>query len=190
MHALRLSSQVSSHSSAFRTLQLFDLLVPKAIIIITIIIIIFFTHFSTGQPVGCKSEHHSAQHLSTHKQQLCMTSRHITIHRTFPRLKQLGTLCCCAICHTQGFWSQIQGTLALLPCFGINTYLINRLSSTIIASIITATPMIATRQLLGVYTFLKEEHVILRGEQEDEVCVVVVVCRRLCCEQRVIHNSV
>ncbi len=71
--------------------------------------------------------------------------------------------------HSQEFWGRIHRSLALVPSLGHAQYFLSRITSTVLASLITSTPMIADRRLLDVYAFLREEHVFLRRDGEDEV---------------------
>ncbi|KAG2497193.1 hypothetical protein HYH03_004782 [Edaphochlamys debaryana] len=52
-------------------------------------------------------------------------------------------------------------------------YLTTRLSSTVLASLTTGTPLVATRQLLTVYSFLREEHVFVQEDGEGEVDAMI-----------------
>ena len=67
------------------------------------------------------------------------------------------------------FWGKMHNALAIIPAFGSPIYYDSRISSTILASIITSTPLIAEQRLIDTYTFLKSEHVFLRLTGEDEV---------------------
>lgn len=55
----------------------------------------------------------------------------------------------------QDFWSQIYTSYALVPSFGMPVYYESRISSTILASLITCVPIIAEQKLLDTYTFIK-----------------------------------
>ncbi len=55
----------------------------------------------------------------------------------------------------QDFWSQIYTSYALVPSFGMPVYYESRISSTILASLITCVPIIAEQKLMDTYTFLK-----------------------------------
>ncbi|KAG2499815.1 hypothetical protein HYH03_002108 [Edaphochlamys debaryana] len=73
------------------------------------------------------------------------------------------------------FWLTIHTSWALVPAFGTDQYLTSRISSTMLASLTACVPIIASRAILDVYTFLGEEHVFLQGEGEAEVDVMVRV---------------
>lgn len=51
-------------------------------------------------------------------------------------------------------------------------YLIQKMSSTVVSSLMTGVPIIADSQVLGSYTFLKPEHVFLMGPKETEMDVM------------------
>ncbi|GAX79067.1 hypothetical protein CEUSTIGMA_g6507.t1 [Chlamydomonas eustigma] len=70
------------------------------------------------------------------------------------------------------FWGRIYRSFALVPAFGMPVYYESRISSTIIASLITGVPLIAEQRLLDTYTFFTPEHVFLRKEGEDEVAAM------------------
>ncbi|KXZ47353.1 hypothetical protein GPECTOR_36g76 [Gonium pectorale] len=69
------------------------------------------------------------------------------------------------------FWQKVCTSYALIPAFGNNQYLTTRLSSTVLASLTTCVPIIATREFLDAYSFLSEDHVFLQypGEREANV---------------------
>ncbi|GIL64583.1 hypothetical protein Vafri_18474 [Volvox africanus] len=73
------------------------------------------------------------------------------------------------------FWQTIYNSYALVPAFGNNQYLKTRISSTVLASLTTCVPMIATREILDVYTFFKEDHVFVQRPGEREVDVMARV---------------
>eukprot|EP00798_Chlamydomonas_sp_ICE-L_P019961 gene19961-26669_t len=70
------------------------------------------------------------------------------------------------------FWARMHKALALVPAFGMPVYYESRISSTILASLITGTPLIANELMLTTYTFLTEKHVFLRQQGEDEVAAM------------------
>ncbi|KAG2440176.1 hypothetical protein HXX76_004289 [Chlamydomonas incerta] len=72
----------------------------------------------------------------------------------------------------QDFWMLIHRSYALVPAFGMPVYYESRISSTILASLITCVPVIAEQRLLDTYTFLSEEHVFLRQPDEDEAAAM------------------
>ena len=53
----------------------------------------------------------------------------------------------------------------------------SRISSTVIASLVCAVPIIADTALLEAYGFLTEEHVFLRGNNEDEAAAMYRVAQ-------------
>lgn len=55
----------------------------------------------------------------------------------------------------QEFWGTIAHSLALVPAFGRLQYLTSRISSTVIASLTTCTPIIASKAVMYVYSFFK-----------------------------------
>ncbi|KAG2488894.1 hypothetical protein HYH03_012524 [Edaphochlamys debaryana] len=73
------------------------------------------------------------------------------------------------------YWQEIHQSWALIPAFGSPTYLTTRLTSTVLASLTTGTPLVATRQFLKVYSFLGEEHVFVQEDGEDEMDTMIRV---------------
>lgn len=67
---------------------------------------------------------------------------------------------------------QLQHTHALLMLLGNINYLVQKMSSTVVSSLMTGVPVIADSQVLASYTFLKPEHVFLIGPQETEMDVM------------------
>lgn len=55
----------------------------------------------------------------------------------------------------QDFWSLIHHSFALVPAFGMPVYYESRISSTILASLLTCVPIVAEQRLLRVYNFLR-----------------------------------
>jgi hypothetical protein len=51
-------------------------------------------------------------------------------------------------------------------------YLVQKMSSTVVSSLMTGVPIIADSQVLASYTFLKPEHVFLIGAHETEMDVM------------------
>lgn len=51
-------------------------------------------------------------------------------------------------------------------------YLVQKMSSTVVSSLMTGVPIIADSHVLASYTFLKPEHVFLIGPQETEMDVM------------------
>ncbi|KAG1678796.1 hypothetical protein FOA52_012836 [Chlamydomonas sp. UWO 241] len=70
------------------------------------------------------------------------------------------------------FWGRIYRSLALVPAFGMPVYLESRISSTITASLLTGTPLIADAQLMKVYSFLAPEHVFMKQSGENDVAAM------------------
>jgi hypothetical protein len=83
------------------------------------------------------------------------------------KLLVLIPCCCCCCCRLQ-----IHRTHALLMLLGSNNYLLQKMSSTVVSSLMTGTPIIADPQVLKSYTFLKPEHVHLMGPGETEMDVM------------------
>ncbi|KAF6265877.1 hypothetical protein COO60DRAFT_767541 [Scenedesmus sp. NREL 46B-D3] len=75
------------------------------------------------------------------------------------------------------YYDQIHHTHALLMLLGSNNYLLQKMSSTVVSSLMTGTPIIADAKVLKSYTFLKPEHVHLMGPGETEMDVMQRVLR-------------
>lgn len=75
------------------------------------------------------------------------------------------------------FYRLLHSATALLPAFASDEYTRVKASSTVPASLIAGSPLIADRQLLLAYTYLDEEDVYLREEGEDEVDAMARICR-------------
>lgn len=75
---------------------------------------------------------------------------------------------CAALC----LCVQLQHTHAMLMLLGNINYLVQKMSSTVVSSLMTGVPIIADSQVLASYTFLKPEHVFLVGPQETEMDVM------------------
>jgi hypothetical protein len=73
--------------------------------------------------------------------------------------------------------AQLQHTHALLLLLGNVNYLVQKMSSTVVSSLMTGVPIIADSQVLASYTFLKPEHVFLIGPGETEMDVMQRVGR-------------
>ena len=71
------------------------------------------------------------------------------------------------------FYRTLHGALALLPAFAEDKYYFTKASSTIAASLISTTPLIASSLLLKKYTFLGEGDVFLRKDLESEAQAAV-----------------
>lgn len=79
---------------------------------------------------------------------------------------------------------------------GNKNYLIQKMSSTVVSSLMTATPIIADQAVLDSYTFLKPEHVFLMEKGETEMHVMQRVsagagpdCRRHDCAAQAATES-
>lgn len=70
------------------------------------------------------------------------------------------------------FYSILSQTFALLPAFANGEYLDRKASSSVPASLLGATPLVATKEILAAYTYLPEEAVYLRAEGESELDVI------------------
>lgn len=75
------------------------------------------------------------------------------------------------------YYDQLQHTHALLLLLGNVNYLVQKMSSTVVSSLMTGVPIIADSQVLASYTFLKPEHVFLIGPGETEMDVMQRVVR-------------
>ncbi|GFR41928.1 hypothetical protein Agub_g2721, partial [Astrephomene gubernaculifera] len=97
------------------------------------------------------------------------------------------------------FWSLIQRSYALVPLFGMPVYFESRISSTVLASLVTCVPLLAEQRLLDTYTFLSPRHVFLRLPGEDELSAMqrlqalpeeqLLAPRRALCELRGAMNA-
>lgn len=65
----------------------------------------------------------------------------------------------------------------MLMLLGNINYLVQKMSSTVVSSLMTGVPIIADSQVLASYTFLKPEHVFLIGPHETEIDVMQRVRR-------------
>ncbi|KAL6768522.1 hypothetical protein ACKKBF_B11060 [Auxenochlorella protothecoides x Auxenochlorella symbiontica] len=61
----------------------------------------------------------------------------------------------------QEYYEVMHGCVAILPAFSSDEYYTDRASSTMGAALISATPLIATPEMLRVYSFLSRESVFL-----------------------------
>lgn len=71
-----------------------------------------------------------------------------------------------------GWCVQLQHTNALLMLLGNINYLVQKMSSTVVSSLMTGVPIIADSTVLASYTFLKPEHIFLMGPHETEMDVM------------------
>jgi hypothetical protein len=55
---------------------------------------------------------------------------------------------------------------------GSPNYLLQKMSSTVVSSLMTGVPIIADQKVLGSYTFLKMDTVFLMGPDEKEMDVM------------------
>lgn len=70
------------------------------------------------------------------------------------------------------FYEVLHSATALLPAFASHEYVESKASSTIPASLIAGSPLIADDDLLNAYRFLTKEDVYYREKGEDEIDVV------------------
>ncbi|KAF2096569.1 hypothetical protein NA57DRAFT_42906 [Rhizodiscina lignyota] len=70
------------------------------------------------------------------------------------------------------FYGIISRTFALLPGFANAEYLDRKASSTVPASLIAGTPLVATQAILDAYTYLPPEAVWLQEENEEDFDVI------------------
>jgi hypothetical protein len=77
----------------------------------------------------------------------------------------------------QGFYDIIARTLALVPSLANQRYFTNKFSSTIITSLSTGTPVIASKRLLEAYSFLSKDSVFSQGDDEEEIDVMLKIVR-------------
>eukprot|EP00879_Flechtneria_rotunda_P003455 GHRR01003684.1.p1 GENE.GHRR01003684.1~~GHRR01003684.1.p1 ORF type:complete len:543 (+),score=179.83 GHRR01003684.1:546-2174(+) len=75
------------------------------------------------------------------------------------------------------YYEQLYRTHALLMLLGSKNYLLQKMSSTIVSSLMTGVPIIADSKVLASYTFLNPEHVHLMAPQETEMDVMQRVLR-------------
>ncbi|GIL80479.1 hypothetical protein Vretifemale_9679 [Volvox reticuliferus] len=84
----------------------------------------------------------------------------VTMHRRLPFEK---------------FYNQLHHSLAIVPLFGSSRYHTHKFSSSIISSLISGTPLIASRRLLAAYSMLDERSVFVQEEEEQELDVMLRV---------------
>lgn len=70
------------------------------------------------------------------------------------------------------FYGILSRTFALLPAFASDTYYDRKASSSVPASLISGTPLIATRRMLETYNYLREEDIWLQNDTESDFDVV------------------
>ncbi|EXK77727.1 hypothetical protein FOQG_17582 [Fusarium oxysporum f. sp. raphani 54005] len=70
------------------------------------------------------------------------------------------------------FYDVLHSATAMLPAFASHEYVESKASSTIAASLIVGSPLIAGDDLLNAYRFLSRDDVYYREEGEDEIDVV------------------
>jgi hypothetical protein len=75
------------------------------------------------------------------------------------------------------FYSTLSHTTALIPGFADKDYFTTKASSTVPASLIAGSPLIATRRLLHAYTYLAEECVWLQSDDETEFDVLARIVK-------------
>jgi hypothetical protein len=70
---------------------------------------------------------------------------------------------------------QLHHSHALLLVLGSKVYLTQKISSTIVSSLMTGIPVVADDATLAAYTFLKKEHVFYMAPGETEMTVMLRV---------------
>ena len=70
------------------------------------------------------------------------------------------------------YYSVLSHTFALLPAFANDEYLQFKASSTIPASLLSGTPLVATKEILEAYSYLPEDAVYFQKDQETELEVI------------------
>ncbi|GAX80206.1 hypothetical protein CEUSTIGMA_g7644.t1 [Chlamydomonas eustigma] len=75
------------------------------------------------------------------------------------------------------YYSNISKTLALIPAFASPSYYSTRFSSTIITSLSTGTPVIASKRLLSAYSFLNTNSTFIQGDEEEEIHAMIRIMR-------------
>mmetsp|Transcript_23389 Transcript_23389/g.51334 ORF Transcript_23389/g.51334 Transcript_23389/m.51334 type:complete len:405 (-) Transcript_23389:715-1929(-) len=79
--------------------------------------------------------------------------------------------------HYKSFYNVIYHTLGLVPSLANPRYLVEKFSSTIMTSLNTGVPLLASPQLLAAYSFLDKEAVLLQEEGEGEVDAMLRISR-------------
>ena len=77
----------------------------------------------------------------------------------------------------QSFYDIIARTLALVPSLANPRYFTHKFSSTIITSLSTGTPVIASKRLLDAYSFLNKDSVFSQEGEEEEIDVMLKIVR-------------
>ena len=70
------------------------------------------------------------------------------------------------------YYAVLSNTFAILPAFADNNYLDRKASSTVPASLLGGTPLVATTEILAAYSYLPEEAVYRQREDETELSAV------------------
>ena len=70
------------------------------------------------------------------------------------------------------YYAVLSNTFAILPAFADKDYLDRKASSTVPASLLGGTPLVATREILAAYSYLPEDAVYLQKEGETELTAV------------------
>ncbi|KAI5200578.1 hypothetical protein E4T39_05685 [Aureobasidium subglaciale] len=70
------------------------------------------------------------------------------------------------------YYKILSQTFALLPAFASDTYLDRKASSSVPAALIAGTPLIATKAIIGAYSYMSEDSVWLQADGESEFDVV------------------
>lgn len=66
------------------------------------------------------------------------------------------------------FYNVLSGMTAILPAFADDDYFVHKASSSVPASIISGSPIVATRRMLDMYSYLDEDAVWLQGQDETD----------------------
>ena len=82
------------------------------------------------------------------------------------------------------FYSILSQNFALLPAFANDEYLDRKASSSVPASLLGGTPLVATKEILAAYTYLPSDTVYLREDGETELDVIRRVLKVTAKERR------
>ena len=66
------------------------------------------------------------------------------------------------------FYDVLSGMTAILPAFADDDYFIHKASSSVPASIIAGSPIVATRRMLDMYSYMHEDTVWLQREGQSD----------------------
>ena len=70
------------------------------------------------------------------------------------------------------YYTVLSNTFAILPAFADNEYLDRKASSTVPASLLGGTPLVATEEILAAYSYLPKEAVYCQKEGETELAAI------------------